>query len=128
MIVINKRTGAVILDNLEIADTFYKRFKGLMGRRVLNQGTGLKIEPCNSIHCFFMRISIDIIFMSKEHTVVKIIHNMKPWKVSPIIKGARYVIEANALEWLGKVEVGDILEYTERKTSLDNSKIKPRNF
>lgn len=114
MKVINKRTGEVILDNLEIADTFYKRFKGLMGQRELNQGTGLKIDPCNSIHCFFMRIPIDIIFVSKEHAVVEIIHDMKPWKVSPIIKGARYVIEANGLELLGKVEIGDILEYSER--------------
>lgn len=114
MKVINKRTGEVILDNLVIADTFYKRFIGLMGQSELIQGTGIKIDPCNSIHCFFMRIPIDIIFVSKEHTVVKIIHDMKPWKVSPIIKGARYVIEANGLALLGKVEIGDILEYSER--------------
>lgn len=118
MSIINERTGEVMLDRLENADSFYKRFKGLMGRKTLSVRTGLKIDPCNSIHCFFMRIPIDIIFVSKEHAVVKIIHDMKPWKVSPIVKGARYVIEANALEWLGKVEVGDKLEYTEGETSF----------
>lgn len=109
----NRRTGEIVLDNLEIADTFYKRFKGLMGRRSIPKETGLKIDPCNSIHCFFMRIPIDVIFLSKDDVVVKAIHDMKPWRVSPIVKGARYVIEANALEWVGKLEIGDQLEFIE---------------
>lgn len=113
MKVINKRTGSLMLDNLEIADNFFKRFKGLMGRKYLLEKTGLKIAPCNSIHCFFMRIPIDIIFLSKDDMVVKTIHDMKPWRISPIVKGAHYVIEANALEWIGKVEVGDELEFIE---------------
>lgn len=102
-----------MLDNLDMADNFYKRFKGLMGRKTLVKRTGLKIDPCNSIHCFFMRIPIDIMFLSKDDTVVKFIHDMKPWRVSPIVKGARYVIEANALEFAGKVELGDKLEFIE---------------
>jgi len=102
-----------MLDNLEIADTFYMRFKGLMGRTNLSNQTGLKIDPCNSIHCFFMKMPIDVIFLSKDDEVVKIIHDMKPWRVSPIVKGAQYVIEANALEWVGKVDVGDKLEFIE---------------
>lgn len=109
----NRRTGAIVLDNLEIADTFYKRFIGLMGQKNLAKQTGLKIDPCNSIHCFFMKIPIDVMFLSKDDVVVKIIHDMKPWRISPIVKGAHYVIEANALEWVGKVEVGDKLEYIE---------------
>lgn len=102
-----------MIDNIEVADNFYKRFKGLMGRKYLSKQTGLKIDPCNSIHCFFMKIPIDIMFLSKDDIVVKIIHDMKPWRISPIVKGARYVIEANALELVDKVEVGDKLEYIE---------------
>ena len=109
----NRRTGVFILNYIEVADNFYKRFKGLMGRKYLSKQTGLKIDPCNSIHCFFMRIPIDILFLSKDDIVVKIIHDMKPWRISPIVKGARYVIEANALELVDKVEVGDKMEYIE---------------
>jgi uncharacterized membrane protein (UPF0127 family) len=58
-----------------------------------------------------MKIPIDVIFLSKDDVVVKAIHDMKPWRVSPIVKGAKYVIEANALELAGKVEVGDKLEF-----------------
>jgi len=111
MIVKNKRTDAILLDNLNLADTFYKRFVGLMGKKNLSRLTGLKIEPCNSIHCFFMRIPIDVIFVSKDDVVLKTIHDMKPWRVSPIVKGARYIIEANANELTGKIEVGDRLKY-----------------
>lgn len=113
MKVINRRTGSVILDNLDIADTFYKRFKGLMGKKTLLKRTGLKIDPCNSIHCFFMKIPIDIIFLSKEDIVVMAIHDIRPWRVSPIVKGARYVIESNSNELAGEIKVGDCLEYLE---------------
>ena len=113
MKVINKKTNSVILNQIEIADTFYNRFKGLMGRKNLDEGSGMKINPCNSIHCFFMRIPIDVLFVSREHTVIKIITGMKPWKVSPLVRGAQYVIEANSSEFKGKVEIGDRLEYLE---------------
>lgn len=108
-----KETDRVILNHVEIADTFFKRFKGLMGRKNLEKGRGMKINPCNSIHCFFMRIPIDVLFISKEHTVLKIITDMKPWKISPLVRGAKYVIEANSNEFRGKIEVGDRLEYFE---------------
>ena len=107
----NIETDEVILNHVEIADTFYKRFKGLMGRRRLEEGNGMKINPCNSIHCFFMKIPIDVLFVSKDHVVVKVISDMKPWKISPLVRGAQYVIEANGNELSGKIGAGDRLEY-----------------
>lgn len=106
----NKETDRVILKHVEIADTFYKRFKGLMGRKYLEEGSGMKINPCNSIHCFFMKIPIDVLFVSRDHVVIKIISDMKPWKISPLVRGANYVIEANGNELKGRIEVGDRLE------------------
>lgn len=113
MVVKNKNTNMVILDRVEISDSFYTRFKGLMGRTSLEKGSGMKIDPCNSIHCFFMKIPIDVLFVSKDHTVIKIISDMKPWKVSPLVRGASYVIEANGNELTGKVKIGDRLDFIE---------------
>ena len=96
-----------VLDSIEIASTFAKRLKGLLGRANLSNGNGLIIKPCNSVHCFFMKFPIDVAFVDKNNRVVKIIGNMKPGSISPIISGAHFVIEANAGELTSCLEAGD---------------------
>jgi len=56
---------------LEIADTFLKRFLGLMGRKKIPAGQGLLILPCNSIHMMFMRFSIDAVYVDKNFVMKK---------------------------------------------------------
>ena len=104
---INERTGEVILEDLQTADTFYTRFRGLMGRPSIPENTGLMIKPCNSVHCFFMKFPIDVIFLDKENRVVHIAEGMKPCSISPIVKGAHYVIEANADILSDTIQMGD---------------------
>ncbi len=76
-----------------MANNFFTRFKGLMGTRTLPAGGGLWIVPCNSIHMFFMKIPLDVIFLDKNHNVVHLIENIKPWRVSKIVAKAHSVIE-----------------------------------
>ena len=104
---INKRTGEVILDDLQIADTFYARFRGLMGRPSIPENAGLIIKPCNSVHCFFMKFPIDVIFLDKEDRVVHIPGNMKPGSMSPIVRKSYSVIEANATVFQKNIKIGD---------------------
>ena len=79
---------------------------GLMGK-TLNESEGLLIKPCNSIHCFFMKIPIDVVFLDKDSEVVHRIDGMKPWSISPIIKNATVVIEANAGA-LKEIKIGSV--------------------
>lgn len=111
MRVINERSREVLLTELKEADTFLKRFMGLMFKKGLPSGTGLKIEPCSSIHTFNMKFPIDVLFVSKDHRVLKVITEMKPGKVSAVVKASRYVIEANENEFAGKASVGDLLNF-----------------
>lgn len=78
------------------AETFLSRFKGLMGVTSLPLGDGLAIEPCNSIHTFFMKIPIDALFLDRDLNVVDVCHAMAPWKVSRVYFGARSVLELPA--------------------------------
>lgn len=105
---INTSRQQILLRNLRIADTFWQRFTGLMGR-TLAESEGLLIRPCNSIHCFFMKIPIDVLFLDKDSIVIHIISRMKPWRVSPVVRGATAVIEgpAGAFE---QVASGDHIE------------------
>ena len=110
MKVVNQNTGEVILQELYIADTFMKRFLGLMGKKELKSGSGLKIEPCSSIHTFNMKFPIDVMFLSEDHEVLKLVGGMKPGKVSAVVKGAKYVIEANENELTLKINENDRIE------------------
>ena len=64
---------------VEIADNFFKRFCGLMLRRRLAQGRGLLLAPCNGVHMFFMRFSIDVIYLDKDYCIKKIVRDLMPW-------------------------------------------------
>jgi uncharacterized membrane protein (UPF0127 family) len=109
--IINIRTSETILDDLQTAETFLTRFRGLMGAKSLAKNTGLRIAPCNSVHCFFMRFPIDVIFLDKENQVIHIQKNMKPGSISPIIRKAKSVIEANADTLSNVLELGDKLAF-----------------
>lgn len=89
----NSTRSTCLADKCEIADSFIKRFKGLMGRNVLKQGHGLLILPCNSIHMCFMKFPLDIVFIDRDNTVVHIIEGIKPWRLSKIVYNAASVIE-----------------------------------
>lgn len=80
-------------NNIKIADNFFTRFKGLMFKKELNINEGLIINPCNSIHMFFMNFPLDILFVNENNEVVEILENIKPWRVSKLYFNAEYVVE-----------------------------------
>lgn len=87
------RGDALIASRAERADTFGSRFKGLLGRTGLEEGGGLHIEPCNSIHMFFMKFAIDVLFLDDELRVVRAIPGIKPWRVTRVYSAAQSVLE-----------------------------------
>ena len=95
MKIINKSKGVVLADAI-IADTPFKRMKGLLGRKALNEGEALVIKPCNSIHTFFMRFPIDVLFVDKNNKVIKAISSIKPFRITGIYFGAAFVVELSA--------------------------------
>ena len=82
----------------EIADTFWRRFLGLMGRREISPQTALLIRPCNSIHMFFMRFAIDAVFIDENFCVKKVVPGVKPWFGFAFCFGATAVLEFAAGE------------------------------
>ena len=88
--------GREVAARVEEADSFLRRGLGLMFRRELPAGHGLALTPCNSIHMFFMRIPLDVVFLSREGTVVRVYHGIRPWRVSRIVRGAHTAVELPA--------------------------------
>ncbi len=92
---VNKTSQQTLVPKLEVAQTFWSRAKGLLGRDQLASDTGLWIHPCNSVHTFFMRFAIDLVFVNHDFVVVKTLARVPPGRfVWPVWK-ATSVIELN---------------------------------
>jgi len=110
MMLYNKSKEQSICGQLEIAESFFTRFKGLMLKKDLNRDSGLLIKPCNSIHTFFMLTPIDILFIDHNWEVKYLIKNFRPWRVSPLVKKGKMVIELPSGTISDKnITLGDIL-------------------
>ena len=83
----------VIASRVKVADTFFKRFIGLMGTARMDKGSALLIYPCRQVHTFFMFTSIDIIFLDRENKLLHLIESMPPFRISPYIKESYKVLE-----------------------------------
>lgn len=96
---------------VELADGFFSRFKGLLGRTGLQEGEGILLSPCSSIHCFGMKFPIDVIFLDRNYNVVDLKRNMQPGSHASCRK-ARFVLELKAGEIeKHKLQIGQQLEF-----------------
>ncbi|MBM7114380.1 DUF192 domain-containing protein [Archangium primigenium] len=94
--VTNMTRDRLLADRAERATRFADRFVGLMGRRSLALGEGLHIDPCNSIHTFFMRIPIDVAFLDPDGVIVKQFLALPPWRTTSMYFRAKSVVELPA--------------------------------
>jgi hypothetical protein len=93
--VVRTETGEVLLDRCEAALTSWQRFRGLMLRRELPEGHGLYFPGVSSIHMFFMRFPIDVAYLDAEGRIIKLVQNLKPWRLSACF-GAAGLLEMPA--------------------------------
>ena len=94
--VINRTRSRVLGDKVREARSFKERFVGLMGQKELPMGDGLHIVPCNSIHTFFMRIPIDVVFLDAERRIIRAIQALPPWRATSVYFSAKSVLELPA--------------------------------
>lgn len=79
---VNERTDTLVADVVELAVTRRSRRKGLLGREGLPSSTGMVLAPCFSIHTAFMRFPIDAAFVSRGGKVVKMVHELRAWRLA----------------------------------------------
>ena len=91
--IINKSQNKSLAQKACIADTAVSRLIGLLNRSGLNSDEALIITQCRSIHMFFMRFAIDVIFVNKHDIVVGLVKNIRPFRMSPYFFRASYAIE-----------------------------------
>jgi len=102
-----KKGKIEIAQRIDLADSLLKRIIGLMFSKDLGERDGLLITPCNSMHTFFMRYELDIVFLSRNNKVIKVIRNMKPWRMTWVYFKANKVLEMKGGTLSREIKAGD---------------------
>ena len=93
-----KMGSQTLIPKCQIAETFFPRLIGLVGRNELRDDEALLFPRCNSIHTCFMRFPIDIVFMAHDGTVLEIVEALKPWRCLLPRFRALHILELRALK------------------------------
>lgn len=111
MKIVNLSNNAVLADKARVADTFWRRLVGLLNRNSLEKGEALILKPANSIHTFFMRFSIDILFLDKKNKVISLFSVFRPFRFTPVYFGAYLAIELPAGTFqITQTKLGDVIK------------------
>jgi uncharacterized protein len=89
--------GDCVVERCLIADRPWSRMRGLLGRRSLPPGEGLLLKPTGSVHTFFMRFPIDVVFLDRDLVVVGVAAELAPWRAAGR-RGAKATLELAAGE------------------------------
>jgi uncharacterized protein len=98
----------VVCEPCVVAESLAARLRGLLGRRALPAREGMLIRRESSVHTFFMRFAIDVVFLDADERVLRIHANVGPWRLKAC-RGARSVLEL-AAGASAVLSVGDRIE------------------
>jgi len=101
----NARTNRPVASVVELAATRAQRNRGLLGRNGLAPSTALILLQCFSVHTAFMRFSIDVVFIDRHGRAMKIVRDLRPWRIAMALR-AHAVVEL-AAGGLSDLAVGD---------------------
>jgi len=79
--VVQDGSGLTVGSRVGVADTWWRRLRGLLARPALGEGEGLLLLHCDSVHTVGMGYAIDVAFLDDEGRVVRSIARLRPWRV-----------------------------------------------
>jgi len=94
-----------------VADSVLSRMIGLLGRKSLEDGSGLWLKPCKGVHTFFMKFSIDVVFLDVNNRVVAINHDLQPNRMTKLFSEAATALELpSSSATVSNLSIGDIVD------------------
>jgi len=111
--VYNKTRGKFVATHAAVADGYFSRLIGLLGttRSWAKPGAGLWIVPSHGVHMIGMLYALDLIFLDRQHQVVDVVENIRPFRISRVSLKAHSVLELPvATVSCSETQVGDQLQ------------------
>lgn len=78
-----------------VADRWWLRAIGMLGRRRLERLDGLWLSPCAAVHMIGMACALDIVFLDQSGAVLRVVPGLQPWAAAAC-RGARQTLELRA--------------------------------
>jgi uncharacterized membrane protein (UPF0127 family) len=116
-------SGLVVARHVEIAADWWSRFKGLQFRNSLPEEHAILLRPCSSIHTFWMRFAIDVVFLDSDGRIADIRRTVRPWRAVLPESSSVAVLEMTSGALPIHVSHGDLLCWSdgERRWPLTES-------
>lgn len=97
---------------IQVADTFWTRLRGLLGRPEPRPGEGLLIVPSRSVHMWGMKYPLDILVLDEDRKVRAAYQPLEPGQRTEWHRQGRMILELPS----GQIErtqtrVGDQLDW-----------------
>lgn len=111
-LIVNKTKNVTITDKAKFARTFFSRMIGYMFRLSIDKDDALIFYHAPSIHMFFMRFPLDIIFLDKYNRVIRIFENIQPWSLANcLFSSATIEFPVGTVKRI-PIEPGDVIDIT----------------
>jgi uncharacterized membrane protein (UPF0127 family) len=114
MCVLNRTRERFVATNVAVADSYFRRLIGLLGKtkKWARAGQGLWIVPSHGVHTIGMLFPIDLIFLDREMNVVHLEEHVMPFRISRVSLRSHSVLElpAHTVFRTGTC-IGDQLEF-----------------
>jgi uncharacterized membrane protein (UPF0127 family) len=117
--VVNNTRQIQLAHSIEVAGDASTRRKGLLGRSAICEGEGLWIVPCEAIHTFGMKFSIDLVFLDRNKIVKKVRHNVVPGRLSMCLSAHSVLELASGSVRLTGTVPGDKLEFGQMREAKE---------
>jgi uncharacterized protein len=108
---VNVTRGTAMATRLDVANNGRGRRKGLLGHSHLSSGEGLWIIPCESVHTFFMRFPIDLVYLDRRNCVRKVRSGVGAWRISACISAHSVLELPSGTVRATETQRGDMLEF-----------------
>lgn len=89
----NVRSGRLLGDRIEVADVWWRRLRGLVGRGMLLEGQGLLLSPCRGVHMYGMKHGLDVAVLRADGTVIARYPGLPPSGRTSWYRDAAHVLE-----------------------------------
>jgi uncharacterized membrane protein (UPF0127 family) len=127
--IVEAASGAKLGERVAVAERWWQRLRGLLGRPALQPGEGLLLTPCRAIHMAGMKYPLDVLFLDEQGTVVALYPGIAPGGRTRWHASARSALElpAGTLEATG-TQVGDRLRCSPadtREPSISTHPVSP---
>jgi len=115
---VNRTRGRELGGRIGLADRWWLRARGLLGRPDLPAGEGLLLRPCRAVHMLGMTFPLDVAFLDSDGVVVALYRRLGPGARTRWHRHALAALElpAGTLAATGTVE-GDIIVCSAEESS-----------